>query len=96
MKGLLIYFDIIPGKQEEFERAAAIHVNNVRKRDPTYYLYSLAKIKGSDTRYVFVQRFESWETQMAHRTYDYVLEAMPAMDACIAGPPTIEELDIVD
>jgi quinol monooxygenase YgiN len=45
---------------------------------------------------VFVQRFESWETQMAHRSYDYVLKAMAAMDPCIAGPPTIEELEILD
>jgi len=96
MKGMLIYFDIIPGKQEEFERAAAVHVNNICERDPSYSLYSLAKVRGSEARYVFVQRFESWETQMAHRTYDYVLEAMAAMDPCIAGPPTIEELEILD
>lgn len=96
MKGLLIYFDIVDGKQSEFERAAAVHVANVRQRDPSYTLYSLAKVEGSDTRYVFVQRFDSWETQIAHRSYDYVLAAMPAMDACLAGPPTIEALDILD
>ena len=96
MKGLIIYFDIIEGKQEEFERATAIHVNNIRARDPSYSLYSLARIKDSATRYALVQRFESWETQKAHQTYDYVLEAMPAMDACIAGPPTMEWLDIID
>lgn len=96
MKGLLIYFDIIEGKQDEFERATAIHIDNVRTRDPSYSLYSLARIRDSATRYVLIQRFESWETQQAHQTYDYVLEAMPAMDACIAGPPTIEWLDIVN
>jgi len=96
MKGMLIYFDIIPGKQEEFERATKVHINNIRERDPSYFLYSLAKIKDSETRYVLVQRFESWETQQAHQTYDYVLEAMPAMDACIAGPPKVELLDIID
>ena len=96
MKGMLIYFDIIPGKQEEFERATKIHINNIRERDPSYSLYSLAKIKDSDTRYLLVQRFDSWESQEAHQTYDYVLEAMPAMDACIGGPPTIELLDIID
>ncbi len=96
MKGLLIYFDIIDGKQEEFERATAVHVNNIRERDPSYYLYSLAKVRDSATRYVLVQRFESWETQAAHQTYDYVLEAMEPMTACIAGPPTIEWLEILD
>lgn len=96
MKGMLIYFDIIDGKQEEFERASAVHARNIRERDPSYALYSLARVHESTTRYVSVQRFESWETQMAHRTYDYVLAAMPAMDACLAGPPTVELLDIID
>lgn len=96
MKGMLIYFDVTPGMQEEFERSTKFHINNIRERDPSYSLYSLAKIKDSDTRYLLVQRFESWETQEAHQTYDYVLDAMPAMNACIAGPPTIELLDIID
>lgn len=96
MKGMLIYFDIIPGKQEEFERATKFHINNIRERDPSYSLYSLARIKDSETRYLLVQRFESWETQLAHQTYDYVLAAMPAMTACVSGPPTIELLDIID
>lgn len=96
MKGMLIYFDILPGKQEEFERATKVHINNIRERDPSYYLYSLARIKASDTRYVLVQRFQSWETQLAHQTYDYVLAAMEAMNPCIAGPPTVELLDIID
>jgi quinol monooxygenase YgiN len=96
MKGMLIYFDVIPGRQEEFERATIFHINNIRERDRSYLLYSLARIKDSDTRYVLVQRFESWETQLAHQTYDYVLAAMPAMNACLAGPPTVECLDIID
>lgn len=96
MKGLLIYFDIIPGKQLEFEQAARTHAKNIRERDPSYELYSLARLRDSDNRYVLVQRFESWESQMAHRSYDYVLEGMKAIDPCIASPPTVEELDIID
>lgn len=96
MKGLLIYFDVSAGKQKAFEDAVAFHVNNVRSRDPSYSLYSLSKIRDSDTRYVLVQRFESWETQEAHQSYDYVQEAMPAIDACLAGPPTIEWLEVLD
>ena len=95
MKGLLIYFDIIEGKQAEFEKAAEVLVSRVRERDPSYSLYSLAKLRDSATRYVLVQRFENEETQLAHQTYPYVLDAMPAMDVCIAGPPTIEWLDVV-
>jgi len=96
MKGLLVYFDVLAGKQAEFERAMVVHTGNVRTRDPTYYLYSLARLRDSQTRYVLVQRFESYETQKRHQSYDYVLEAMPIVDACLAGPPTIEWLDIVD
>ena len=96
MKGLLIHFEIAAGKQAEFERAMGVHATNVRTRDPSYSLYSLAKVRDSDTRYVLVQRFESYETQERHQSYDYVLEAMPAIDACIAGPPTIQWLDILD
>jgi len=96
MKGLLIYFDVAAGRQAEFERAMGVHANNVRQRDPSYSLYSLAKIRDSETRYVLVQRFESYETQARHQTYDYVVAAMPAIDVCLAGPPTIEWLDIVD
>jgi quinol monooxygenase YgiN len=48
-----------------------------------------------DTRYILMQQFESWETQEAHQTYDYVLDAMPAMNACIAGPPHIDWLEVV-
>jgi quinol monooxygenase YgiN len=96
MKGLLIYFDVQDGKQAEFEAAAAELARRVRTRDRTYLLYSLARLKDSTTRYVLVQRFESYETQLAHQGYPYVLEAMPPIQACLAGAPTIEWLDIID
>lgn len=81
---MLITFVIMPGKQAAFEAAVTLHVNNVRTRD-----------RDIDTRYVLMQQFESWETQEAHQTYDYVLAAMPAMNACIAGPPKIDWLEVI-
>ncbi|MGX7895948.1 putative quinol monooxygenase [Tsuneonella sp. HG222] len=96
MKGMLIYFDIKPGMQDAFEAATRKHISDIRERDPSYSLYSLARLRESDTRYVLVQRFGSWENQMAHRSYDYVLENMKAMEPCIAAPPLIEELEIID
>jgi quinol monooxygenase YgiN len=96
MKGLLIYFDVRDGKQPQFEAAAAELVRRVRTRDPSYALYSLARLKDSTTRYLLVQRFESYATQLAHQSYPYVLEAMPPIQACLAGVPTIEWLDILD
>jgi quinol monooxygenase YgiN len=68
MKGLLIHFDVIDGKQAEFEA----------------------------TTRVLVQRFESYATQLAHQTQPYVVETMPAMQACMAGPPDVQFLDIVE
>jgi len=96
MKGLLIHFDVIDGKQQEFEAAAHELVSRVRKNDPTYQLYSLSRLRDSTTRYVLVQRFESYETQLAHQGYPYILETMPPMQACMAGPPTVQFLDILD
>jgi quinol monooxygenase YgiN len=95
MKAMLITFEITPGKQADFEAAVSFHVNNVRTRDPSYSFYSLTRDRDIDTRYILMQQFESWETQEAHQTYDYVLDAMPAMNACIAGPPHIDWLDVV-
>lgn len=95
MKAMLITFDIIPGKQADFEAAVSFHVGNVRARDPSYSLYSLTRDRDVDTRYILMQQFESWETQEAHQTYDYVLDAMPAMNAAIAGPPSIDWLEVV-
>jgi quinol monooxygenase YgiN len=95
MKAMLITFDITPGKQAEFEAAVSYHVNNVRTRDPSYSLYSLTRDRDNDARYILMQQFESWESQEAHQTYDYVLAAMPAMTACIAGPPTVDWLEVV-
>jgi quinol monooxygenase YgiN len=96
MKGLLIYFDVIDGKQAEFEAATHELVSRVRKNDPTYQLYSLARLRDSKTRYVLVQRFESYETQLAHQNYPYITETMAPMQACMAGPPSVQFLDIVD
>jgi quinol monooxygenase YgiN len=95
MKAMLITFDIAPGKQADFEAAVSFHVGNVRTRDPSYTFYSLTRDRDVDTRYILMQQFESWETQEAHQTYDYVLNAMPAMNACIAGPPQIDWLEVV-
>jgi quinol monooxygenase YgiN len=92
---MLITFDITPGKHADFEAAVSFHVNNVRTRDPSYSLYSLTRDRDIDTRYILMQQFESWESQEAHQTYDYVLDAMPAMNACIAGPPTIDWLEVI-
>jgi quinol monooxygenase YgiN len=96
MKAMLIHFEVAPGKQAEFERATAFHANNVRTRDPSYSLYSLTKVRDSETRYVLMQQFESWESQLAHQSYDYVLAAMPAMSACLAVPPQVDWLEVVD
>jgi quinol monooxygenase YgiN len=96
MKGLLIYFDVIDGKQKEFEAATRVLVSRVRERDPSYSLYSLARLRDTPTRYVLVQRFDSYEAQLAHQGYDYVLECMPPMQPFFAGPPSIQFLDIVD
>lgn len=95
MKAMLIHFEIAPGRQAEFERATAFHANNVRTRDPSYSLYSLTKVRDSETSYILMQQFESWETQLAHQSYDYVLAAMPAMSACLAGPPEIDWLEVI-
>lgn len=95
MKGMLIHFEVADGKQTDFESAMGIHASNILTRDPSYALYSLARVKDSDVLYVLMQRFESWETQLAHQSYDYVQEMMPKIDACLAGPPRVELLDIV-
>jgi quinol monooxygenase YgiN len=95
MKGLHIHFDVAEGKQADFESAMAFHINNVRTRDPSYSLYCLVKRVDSATRYVLIQQFESMETQARHQNYDYVLAAMPAIDACLAGPPRLEWLDVI-
>jgi quinol monooxygenase YgiN len=95
MKAMLITFEILPDKQAEFEAAVSFHVGNVRTRDPSYFLYSLTRDRDNDTRYILMQQFESWESQEAHQTYDYVLAAMPAMNACIAAPPTIDWLEVI-
>jgi len=95
MKAMLIHFEITPGKQADFEAAYTRHVTNIRERDPSYTLYNLTRDRDCDTRYVSMQIFESWESQLAHQTYDYVLELMPAMGACIAAPPHIDWLEVV-
>ena len=95
MKGLIIHFEVAGGRQADFEAAMAFHIGNVRTRDPSYTHYSLAKIVDSATRYVLTQQFESMETQARHQQFDYVLAAMPAIDACLAGPPTLEWLDVI-
>lgn len=95
MKAMLITFDITPGKQADFEAAVSFHVNNVRNRDPSYTFYSLTRDRDTDTRYILMQQFDSWDSQLAHQTYDYVLNAMPAMNACIAGLPHIDWLEVV-
>lgn len=92
---MLITFDIMPGKQGAFEAAVSNHVTNVRTRDPSYSFYSLTRDRDIGTRYVLMQQFESWETQEAHQTYDYVLASMPAMNACIAEPPKIDWLEVI-
>ncbi|MDB5662661.1 MAG: hypothetical protein JWM38_1304 [Sphingomonas bacterium] len=96
MKGLIIHFEVTAGMEAEFERAMGVHVHNVRTRDPSYSLYSLARVRDEDRRYVLVQQFESYESQERHQTYDYVLEAMTPINACLAAIPTIEWLDLID
>jgi quinol monooxygenase YgiN len=95
MKGLLIYFEVVEGKQPQFEAAVEALVAQVRVHDPSYELYSLAKLRQSNVRYVMVERFANAEAQEAHRHYPYVIEAMPAIDACLAGTPVVEWLDFV-
>ena len=92
---MLIHFDITPGQQADFEAAYTRHVHNIRTRDPSSKLYNLTRQRDRDTRYVSMQIFDSWESQLAHQTYDYVLEMMPLMSGCLAGPPTIEWLEVV-
>ena len=96
MKGLLIYFEVKDGMQAEFEKTMGNLASLVREKDPTYSLYSISKVKDSDTRYISVQRFDSYESQMAHRDYDYVLEAMGPIMPCIASEPTMDFLEILD
>lgn len=95
MKAMLIHFDITPGKQADFEATTARHVHNVRTRDPHFSLYNLTRLRDSETRYVSMQIFDSWEAQKAHQTYDYVLPMIPEMNACLAGPPTVEWLEVI-
>ncbi len=95
MKGLLIYFEVIAGKQPQFEAAVGALIAQVRAHDPSFELYSLAKLRDSATCYVMVERFQSEEAQQAHRNYPYVIDAMPAIDVCLAGTPVVEWLDYV-
>jgi quinol monooxygenase YgiN len=95
MKGLLIYFQVIEGKQPQFEAAVEALVAQVRAHDRSYELYSLAKLRQSNVSYVMVERFESAQAQEAHRNHPYVIEAMPKIDACLAGTPVVEWLDFI-
>ncbi len=96
MKGLLIHFHVTDGKQADFEAATSELVRRVRANDPSYQLYSLARVKSESSRYVLMQRFESYETQLNHQTYPYVLEAMTPIQACLASEPIVQFLDILD
>lgn len=95
MKALVIRFEIKPDHQKQFEDAFKILIYRVRERDPNFELYSLNKVIGTDTSYIMTERFTSDEAAQAHMEYDYVKECLPAIDACLAGPPRIEPLEVV-
>jgi quinol monooxygenase YgiN len=95
MKGLLIYIEVIEGRQRQFEAAVKALFAHVRAHDRSYELDSLARLRQSNVRYVMVERFESVEAQEAHRSHPYIIEAMPAIDACLAGTPAVEWLDFI-
>ena len=96
MLGLVVHFDVIEGKQAEFEAVLGEVTALVRKNEPGCELYSLARKRGSHTQYAMIERFRDDAALATHQSAAYAQNARPRIDACLASKPTVEWLDVIE
>ncbi len=95
MIGIVATLKVKDGSQEAFEAAMRTLVPAVRANEPGNIQYSLTRKQGSTTEYVVMEQYKSQADLDAHGKTAHFLAAMPALGACLAGPPELLRLDVI-
>ena len=96
MIGLIVHLPVAEGKQAEFEDVAKGLMAKVKANEPGCLVYSLFKVKGSETDYYFQEQYVDRAALDAHGKTPYFQEAFPKLGACLAGKPEMKLMDAIE
>ena len=84
------------GKADEFEGVMKNLAEKVLANESGCKLYQLARSKKDANGYVLLERYVDDEALAVHSNTDYFKAGIPAMMACLDGPPQIKIFDEVE
>jgi quinol monooxygenase YgiN len=95
MIGLVVTLKVKPGSEADFEAAMKELIPQVRANEPGCGLYALAKDPKEPGVYVMMEQYADQAALDAHGKTPYFAVAMPKLGATLAGPPTMQRLEMV-
>lgn len=95
MVTVIARLQVQPGKEADFEAAAAKMVEHVKANEPGTTTYLLYKAQADPTTYVFYEQYTDQAALGAHGTSEAMQAFFGAMGGILAGRPTIEMFDEV-
>ncbi len=95
MINIIATLKIAPGKEKQFEAAAADLVAKVNAYEPDCLLYELCRSESDPQTYVFMERYKDKAAVEAHGKTDYFLAAQAPLGACLAGAPDIQSYTVI-
>jgi quinol monooxygenase YgiN len=96
MISVIATIGVQPAKAAEFEQLFLEMAAKVKANEPGCLLYQLSRSRTQQSVYKGIELYRDQAALDHHQATDYFLAALPRLGACIAGPPAIEFLDVVD
>lgn len=96
MIALVVQMKAREDKAAEFEGVMKALAEKVRANESGCALYQLARSKKSALEYVLLERYQDEAALAQHSGSDHFKQAMPAMMACLDGPPQVSVYDEID
>ncbi len=95
MLGLIAILKVQDGKQAEFE-ATIRELVAATRTEPGNRLYNFTRKQGSTTEYVMMEQWADEAAINAHNNAPHFQAALPKLGPCLAGPPELIKLEILD
>ncbi|MEO0467015.1 MAG: putative quinol monooxygenase [Pseudomonadota bacterium] len=96
MIGIVAKIVVQDGKTEEFEQVMTVLANKVKANEPGCIYYDAYKSRTEDNTYIVMEQYASSADFKAHGESEHFKAAGTGFAACLAGPPDIQVMDLVE
>jgi quinol monooxygenase YgiN len=92
--GLVVRFDVVPGKEEAFDRLTSQTLAHIQQREPGTLIYACHDVSTAANSRIFYELYRDEAAFEDHERQDHIQHFLAEREQYLSAPPRVEFLSL--